>query len=112
MWYAINKLGVEGLRKRYEYSFKMASYCKEELKKSGISAWSNPRALTVIFPKTSKKLMYKWRLATEGNITHIICIPSISKEQIDDFIIDLLEEKILIFLRLKINFLNYGFKYL
>jgi|TARA_B100001094_G_scaffold189308_1_gene183492 histidine decarboxylase len=56
--------------------------------------------------------MYKWGLATEGNITHIICIPSISKEQIDDFIIDLLEEKILIFLRLKINFLNYGFKYL
>tara|TARA_B100001093_G_C26157810_1_gene730227 strand:+ start:417 stop:572 length:156 start_codon:yes stop_codon:yes gene_type:complete len=51
-------------------------------------------------------------LAIGGNITHIICMPSISKEQIDDFIIDLLEEKILIFLKLKISFLNYGFKYL
>ena len=71
----------------------MASYCKDELKKSGISAWSNPGAITVVFPKTSEKLMLKWGLATEGNITHIICMPSISKEQIDDFITDLIKEK-------------------
>ncbi len=93
MWYAINKMGVEGLRKRYKHSLKMASYCKDELKKSGISAWSNPGAITVVFPKTSEKLMHKWGLATEGNITHIICMPSISKEQIDDFITDLIKEK-------------------
>jgi histidine decarboxylase len=93
MWYAINKMGVEGLRKRYEDSLKMASYCKEELKKSGISAWSNPGAITIVFPKTSEKLTHKWGLAAEGDITHIICMPSISKEQIDNFIIDLLEEK-------------------
>ena len=93
LWYAINKMGAEGLRKRYKHSLKMTTYCIEELKKIEINAWSNPGAITVVFPRTSEKLRNKWQLATEDHITHIICMPNISKEQIDDFITDVLEEQ-------------------
>lgn len=86
LWYAINKLGIEGLRSRYLHSLEVAQYCKEELLHLGIKAWSNPGAITVVFPKMPDTIKNKWQLATEGNITHIICMPNVTKNQIDDFI--------------------------
>lgn len=88
LWYAVKKLGVEGLKKRYLKSLETARYCEEQLKAIGIDAWRNPNAITVVFPKTSKFVKDKWQLATEGAISHIICMPNVSKQQIDDFIND------------------------
>jgi histidine decarboxylase len=89
LWYALKKLGVEGLKKRYEYSLSIANYCKEEMEKIGIPAWSNPNAITVVIPKMPKSIQLKWQLATEGDITHIICMPNVTKKQIDELIIDI-----------------------
>lgn len=89
LWYALKKLGVEGLKKRYEYSLSIANYCKEEMEKIGIPAWSNPNAITVVIPKMPKRIQLKWQLATEGDITHIICMPNVTKKQIDELIIDI-----------------------
>lgn len=88
MWYAIKKLGVEGLKKRYLKSLETAEYCEQKLKEIGINAWRNPNAITVVFPKTSKEVKEKWQLATDGDISHIICMPNVSKEQIDVFVED------------------------
>ena len=92
LWYAIKKMGVEGLRKRYAHSVEVAQYCKEELNKIGIPAWTNPGAITVVFPKTSEHMKDKWQLATE-DITHVICMPNVTKGQIDLFIQDLVKER-------------------
>jgi histidine decarboxylase len=89
LWYALKKLGVEGLKKRYDYSLSIANYCKEEMEKIGIPAWSNPNAITVVIPKMPKSIQLKWQLATEGDITHIICMPNVTKAQIDELIIDI-----------------------
>lgn len=89
LWYALKKLNVDGLRKRYLHSLEVAEYCEQRLKEIGVDAWRNPNAITVVFPKTSNEIKLKWQLATEGDIAHIICMPNVTKEQIDHFIDDM-----------------------
>lgn len=89
LWYALKNLGTEGLKERYLHSLSIANYCKAELEKIGISAWSNPNAITVVIPKMPKSIQLKWQLATEGDITHIICMPNVTKSQIDELINDI-----------------------
>jgi len=93
LWYALQKLGIEGLQKRYRHSEKIASYCVEKLTESGIKAWKNKGAITVVFPKVSDFVKNKWQLATEEDITHVICMPNVTKEQIDAFIKDMVKEE-------------------
>ncbi|MCH2044915.1 MAG: histidine decarboxylase [Saprospiraceae bacterium] len=89
LWYAIQKLGKEGFRKRYQKSLEVATYCKAALIELGIPAWSNPGSITVVFPKVEEHIKQKWQLATEDEQTHIICMPNVTKDQIDAFIQDL-----------------------
>lgn len=92
LWYAIKKMGVKGLEERYRHSLEIAQYCKEELIKIGIKAWTNPGAITVVLPKVSDPIKKKWQLATD-HITHVICMPNVSKQQIDEFIQDMVQER-------------------
>ncbi|MBT2160610.1 histidine decarboxylase [Zobellia sp. KMM 6746] len=92
LWYAIKKMGVEGLEARYRHSLETAEYCKQELAKIGIHAWTNKGAITVVFPKVPKPIKEKWQLATDET-THIICMPNVTKKQIDEFILDMVNEK-------------------
>ena len=92
LWYAIQIMGIAGLKARYQHSLEMAQYCKNELRKIGIDAWTNTGAITVVFPKLSDTIKEKWQLATE-EVTHIICMPNVTKKQINAFIQDVIKEK-------------------
>jgi len=89
LWYALKQLGTKGLKARYQHSLEVAEYCKKRLNDIGVEAWSNPNAITVVLPKTPNDIKLKWQLATEGDISHIICMPNVTKEQIDEFIYDM-----------------------
>jgi len=89
LWYAIKKMGLEGLKKRYKHSLAMSNYCLEQLKSIGIDAWKIPGAITVVFPKVAEEVKTKWQLATVGDISHVVCMPNFTKSQIDYFIEDL-----------------------
>ena len=91
LWYALKTMGEEGLRRRYLHSLETAEYCKQQLRNLGVDAWSNEGAITVVFPKTSEALKRKYQLATE-DVTHIICMPNVTKAHIDAFISDYKEE--------------------
>lgn len=88
-WYSIKKWGKEGLLKRALDSLENAAYLQKKLNDIGVKAWSNPHALTVVFPKPSVEIIKKWQLATDGNIAHVICMPGISKDTLDQFVSDL-----------------------
>lgn len=88
LWIAIKKMGIEGLRERYISSLEVAKYCEEKLIAMGIPAWRNLNAITVVFPKVAEEIKLKWQLATEEENSHIICMPNVSKKQIDLFITD------------------------
>lgn len=92
LWYAIKNMGIEGLKQRYLHCLDVAEYCKSELNKIGIEAWSNEGSITVVFPHISDFIKEKWQLATE-EVTHVICMPNVDKAQIDSFIRDIKLEK-------------------
>jgi histidine decarboxylase len=92
LWYTIKTLGIEGLRNRLFESLKMTNYTFDKIRKSGVKAWRNPNALTILIPRVSKELQYKWQLATHNDITHLVIKPGITKKMIDRFIIDLKKE--------------------
>ena len=89
LWYALKQLGEEGMKARYLHGLEVAEYCKNQLNEIGVKAWSNPGSLTVVMPRTPDAVKQKWQLATEGEVSHIICMPNVTKSQIDEFIEDL-----------------------
>jgi histidine decarboxylase len=86
LWYAIKKLGLEGLKKRAMHSLEVAAYTEQRLKENGIAAWRNPDAITVVFPEPAAHIRQKWQLASENGWSHVICMPNVTKSQIDELI--------------------------
>jgi len=92
LWYAIKKLGREGLLSRAVESLNLAQYLVEKFHEIGIHAFRNQNAITVVFPQPASSVCQKWQIASEGGYSHIICMPGITKDKIDAFIIDLLKQ--------------------
>lgn len=93
LWSFIEKHGVAGLKDRAEKAQSLARYTENELNKIGQNAWRNKDGLTVVFDCPSKKIIQQFQLATDGEISHVICVPGIEKEQIDEFVAALKEDK-------------------
>ena len=91
LWYSIQKWGKEGLLQRAKTSLENAAYLRDRLNEIDIKAWSNPNALTVVFPKPPAEICTKWQLATENDIAHVICMPGLTKEKLGEFVDDLKE---------------------
>lgn len=86
LWYTIKKLGVEGLKERAAHSLETAAYTEAALKQAGIDAWRNPNSITVVFPEPCETVRQKWQLASENGYSHIICMPNVTRRQIDEVI--------------------------
>jgi len=89
LWYAIRSLGREGLQQRIDESLAVAAYAEEQFKGVGIEAWRNPQALTVVFPQPPPAVRERWQLASAGGFSHLICMPHVRREQIDELIDDI-----------------------
>jgi histidine decarboxylase len=53
------------------------------LKGIGIDARRNPNSITVVFPEPEESIRKKWQLASENGMSHIICMPNVTKAQIE-----------------------------
>jgi histidine decarboxylase len=89
LWHAIRSLGVEGLQRRIRDSLATAAYAEKRFRETGVEAWRNPQALTVVFPQPPPSVCEKWQLATAAGHSHIICMPHVRREQIDELIADI-----------------------
>lgn len=86
LWYTLKKHGVEGLKKRAQHSLSVAEYALSRFKEIGLAAWRNPNAITVNFPEPDLAIRQKWQLASENGWSHIICMPNIQREHIDELV--------------------------
>lgn len=91
LWYAIHSLGIDGIRDRFRACNALAEYAVTTMNAKGIAAWRHPNALTVVLPRVSEALQYKWQLATH-NISHLIVTPGVTQAHIDDLVTDLAGE--------------------
>lgn len=89
LWYALRKMGEAGLKKRLELCLDTAGYAEQSFKKAGIMAWRNPNAITVVFSRPADAIIDKWQLASEGDSSHIICMPQVNKQQVNALIADI-----------------------
>ena len=89
LWYAINTHGVEGLRRRAQRCRAVAEYAVHRLDLIGWPAWRHPHALTVVLDTPPDEVRIKWRLASTGGRSHIVCVPGVSADQIDSLVQDL-----------------------
>jgi histidine decarboxylase len=93
LWYAIHTLGIDGMKARLDKSIELARYAERRFREAGIDAKRNKNALTVVFPTPVEAVCDKWQLATAGEISHIVCMPHLRKEQIDALLDDILASR-------------------
>jgi histidine decarboxylase len=91
LWYAVATHGVDGHRHRVRAARELAAYATRRLTEIGWSAWRHPHAFTVVLSTPPPAITQKWLLATEGPLSHIICMPGITCGQIDALVADLTE---------------------
>jgi histidine decarboxylase len=89
LWYAIKKYGFSGFKKLVRGCLRTAEYAVNKFEENGIRAWKNDYAITVVFPKPSEKIYKKWKLAIQDDLAHIICMPHVTKEIVDQVAEDL-----------------------
>lgn len=89
LWYAIRSLGIEGLRKRAQRALDTAAYAERRFRELGLEAWRNPQALTVVFPEPPPAVRHKWQLATAGGASHLICMPHVTRAEVDELLGDI-----------------------
>ncbi|MDA9448310.1 histidine decarboxylase [Bradyrhizobium sp. CCBAU 21360] len=82
LWYAIRNLGADGIKRMFEQCEGLAGYAVDQLSASGISAWRNPSALTVVLPPVEECLGAKWQIMTQ-DVSRVVVTPGTTKKQID-----------------------------
>jgi histidine decarboxylase len=89
-WYAVQTLGLDGLRRRAEDARSAAAYLVERLTALRWPAWKHPHAMTVVLETPPRKIAAAWQLATlNDGWSHYICLPGRGRWQVDRFIADM-----------------------
>lgn len=89
LWYAIRSLGRRGMRERADRARELAAYAVDRLNEANWPAWRHEHAFTVVFPTPPAAVTEKWVLASSDGRSHLICMPGVTKEAIDEFVADL-----------------------
>ena len=89
LWWALRSLDMTAHRKRAQQARAVAKHAVDRLTHEGWEAWRHPHAFTVVIKSPSRPLIERWSLATEDGWSHIVCVPGVTTEVIDQFVDDL-----------------------
>jgi histidine decarboxylase len=89
LWHAIAVHGHAGHRARVQRARDLAAHTADRLTAIGWPAWRHPHAFTVVLRTPPASITRKWLLATDGDWSHVICMPGITRAQMDAFLTDL-----------------------
>jgi histidine decarboxylase len=92
LWYALRTIGMEGFRQRVRRCLEVAEYAVGQLQHAGRNAWRHKNSITVVFERPSLSLIHKWQLAAHRDTAHIITMPHVAQQQIDQMVEDLVRE--------------------
>lgn len=91
LWAAIAMYGRNGHHLRAEQARLVAAYAVERISGLGWPVYRHPAAFTVVMQTPPPALVseYGWVLSVDGDLCHIICMPGVARDVIDDFVSDL-----------------------
>ena len=92
LWYAFQQKGMDGFRQIVRECIDVAEYAVARFNDSGIPAWRNRNSVTVVFPRPSYEVVRKWQLAPYEDIAHLITMPHVTRETIDQVVDDCLQD--------------------
>ncbi len=90
IWYSLTKHGPEGFRRLVARMLENAEYAVQQFNANGIPAWRAKNSATVVFPRPSPYVLFQWQLAPLDDIAHVITMPHVTREMIDQVIADCL----------------------
>lgn len=88
LWYAIKKHGFIGYKNIIRECLAVSDYLIEKLASHGVKAWRNKFSITVVLPRPTDEIVNKWQIAIQGDIAHIITMPHVTRDQMDEFVSD------------------------
>ena len=91
IWYSLTKNGREGFRRMVAQMLDTAEYAVQQFNANGIPAWRAKNSATVVFPRPSPYVLFQWQLAPLDDIAHLIAMPHVTRDMIDQVIADCLE---------------------
>ena len=94
IWYALERYGMDGFRNAVRESLDVAEYAVNRFADSGVRAWRNKNSVTVVFPKPSDELIRRWQIASYEDIGHIIAMPHVTRDTVDEFVDDYLKDEL------------------
>ena len=89
LWYALRHFGVDGLRDRAQQARELAAYTYGQLVELGWDALYNPCGFTVVLATPPPVITERWTLASTNGRSHIVCMPGVTRAQVDAFLADL-----------------------
>ncbi|XP_058108141.1 serine decarboxylase 1-like [Magnolia sinica] len=94
LWYTLNRKGYGGFRKEVQKCLRNAHYLKDRLRAAGIGAMLNELSSTVVFERPrDEEFIRRWQLACQGNIAHVVVMPNINVDKLDDFMDELIKKR-------------------
>ena len=88
LWYAFERYGLDGFRELVAEMLAVAEYAVERFNERGVPAWRHKNSVTVVFPRPPSEVLRKWQIAPLGDIAHIITMPHVTREMINEFVDD------------------------
>ena len=92
LWYAFERHGMDGFRKMVSECLDVAEYAVTRFRDVGIPAWRHKNSVTVVFPKPPDAVFRKWQIAPYEDIAHVITMPHVTRETIDELVDDCLRQ--------------------
>ena len=89
LWYAFHSVGIAGFKKIIPDCLTVADYAIAQLNQLDCHAWRHPYSNTVIFDRPSTPVTQRWQLACQGNISHLITMPHVTRSHIDRLVADI-----------------------
>ena len=89
LWWALRSLDLAAHRKRAQQARAVAQHALDRLTEAGWKAWRHEHAFTVVIKAPSRALIERWSLATAEGWSHIVSVPGVTTEVIDQFVDDL-----------------------
>ncbi len=88
LWYAFQKYGIEGFRSIVHECIEVAQYAVARFNDAGLHAWRNKNSITAVIPRPSDPVVRKWQLAPYEDIAHIITMPHVTRDKVDNVLAD------------------------
>jgi len=89
LWYTLTRKGYDGMRKDVEKCMRNAQTLKHMLESAGVRTMLNELSNTVVFERPREEaFVRKWQLACEGDIAHVVVMPNVTIDKLEDFVQD------------------------